>query len=197
MFILFKTKRAKKHIQAVKNYISLHYEIPLPPKVQYSLRSSDNNSYSITPVEKPEKKDCYDSVVIAKLLKAKEYSSVLATLERTTDQTFVDKLLYYISKKELNASQVYKAAHVDKRLFSKIISNREYCPSKDTVIALALALELSLSEATDILSRAGYSLSHSNKRDIIIEYFFSEKIFALIEINETLYLLGQKIIGRE
>ena len=81
-------------------------------------------------------------------------------------------------------------------MFSKIISNREYKPSKDTAIAFAIALKLSLDETNDILSRAGYTFSHSNERDIIIEYFFREKIYNLIDINEVLYNLNQKIIGR-
>ena len=93
-------------------------------------------------------------------------------------------------------SEVYKAAQVDKRLFSKMVSNREYKPSKDTAIALALALELSLEEATDMLSRAGYTFSHSNKRDIIIEFFFREKVYNLMDANDVLYRLNQKLIGR-
>ena len=77
-----------------------------------------------------------------------------------------------------------------------MVSNRDYKPSKDTAIALAFALRLSLDEANDLLSRAGYTFSHSNKRDIIIEYFFREGIFNLMDVNEVLYRLDQKIIGR-
>jgi hypothetical protein len=76
------------------------------------------------------------------------------------------------------------------------MSDRQYKPSKDTAIAIALALRLTLSEATDMLSRAGYTFSHSNKKDIIVEYFFREQIYKLDDINEVLYNLGQKIIGR-
>ena len=93
-------------------------------------------------------------------------------------------------------SEVYKTAQIDRRLFSKIMSNREYKPAKDTVIALALALKLSLEETNDLLSRAGYILSHSNKKDVIIEYFLRERIYKLNDINEVLFNLDQKIIGR-
>ena len=85
---------------------------------------------------------------------------------------------------------------IDRRLFSKIMSDRQYKPSKDTSIAIALALRLKLSEATDMLSRAGYTFSHINKKDIIVEYFFRERIYKLDDINEVLYNLGQKTIGR-
>ena len=81
-------------------------------------------------------------------------------------------------------------------MFSKIVTNRDYKPAKDTAIALALALELTLEEANDLLSRAGYTFSHSNKRDIIIEFFFREKIYNLIDANDILYRLDEKLIGR-
>ena len=91
---------------------------------------------------------------------------------------------------------VYKAAQVDRRLFSKIVSDREYKPAKDTCVAFALALRLTLGEAEDLLSRAGYTLSHSSKRDVVIEYFFKEHIYDLNDINDILYQLEQKVIGR-
>ena len=76
------------------------------------------------------------------------------------------------------------------------MSDRQYKPSKDTVIAISIALKLRLDEANDLLSRAGYALSHSNKKDVIIEYFFREQIYNLDDINSVLFNLGQKIIGR-
>lgn len=122
--------------------------------------------------------------------------SLLRDLDKTTNKTFVDALIAHINKKGLRDSEVYKAAQIDRRLFSKIMSDRQYKPSKDTAIAISLALRLTLSEAIDMLSRAGYTFSHSNKKDIIIEYFFRERIYKLNDINEVLYNLGQKIIGR-
>ena len=105
-------------------------------------------------------------------------------------------LTRYINAKGWRDSRVYKAAQMDRRLFSKIMSDRNYRPSKDTALALVVALELSLKQANDLLSRAGYTLSHSNKRDVIVEYFIREGIFNLSDINEVLYHLDQKIIGR-
>lgn len=57
-------------------------------------------------------------------------------------------------------------------------------------------MRLTLSEPNDLLSRAGYSLSHSNKRDIILEYFFREQIFDLNDVNDVLFRLEQKTLGR-
>jgi len=75
-------------------------------------------------------------------------------------------------------------------------SDREYKPARDTALALAISLQLSLQQTNDLLARAGYALSHSNKRDVIIEYFIREGIHCLSDINEVLYKLNQKTIGR-
>ena len=157
------------------------------PSVQYCLK------------EKPAE-DHHNASAVSRVLRnystAGNYNEMLKTLEQNVNETFVDRMLYYINIKGVRDPEVYKAAQVDKRLFSKIVSNHEYKPSKDTVIALALALELSQDEANDLLSRAGYTFSHSNKRDIIIEFFFREKVYNLMDVNDVLYSLNQKLIGR-
>ena len=166
--------------------------------VQYSLRESDVK-YSDRDV-RYSLRDNYDSSSIDRAVRSLSSTDsplrALRTLEDNTNMSFVDKMLDYINIKHLRDSDVYKAAQVDRRLFSKIVSDRSYKPAKDTCIALSLAIKLSLSEANDILSRAGYVLSHSSKRDVVIEYFFREQIYNLNDVNEILFRLEQKLIGR-
>lgn len=161
-------------------------------RVKYSRRASDSE------VSLPD--DKYDLAAIAAVMQSYHTSvatpTFLQALDQATNKTFVDILTAYIRQKDLRDSQVYKAARIDRRLFSKIISDRQYKPSKDTAIALAIALELTLEQTNDLLSRAGYTLSHSNKRDVIIEYFLHERIYHLDDINLVLFNLDQKIIGR-
>ena len=85
---------------------------------------------------------------------------------------------------------------MDRRLFSKVMSDHEYKPSKDTALAISLALHLTIDETRDLLERAGYSLSNSSKRDIVIEYFFREGIYSILDLNLVLHKLDLKIIGR-
>ncbi len=109
---------------------------------------------------------------------------------------FVEEVEDIIRTRGLKDSSVYKAAQIDRRLFSKIMSDRTYKPSKDTCIAIALALELPLQKAADLLSRAGYILSRSSKRDVILEFCFSEKLYDIGMVNDLLYRLGEKTLGR-
>lgn len=81
-------------------------------------------------------RDNYDSSSVQKTMRslssATPTSRVLRDLENSTNMTFVDKLLEHISKRHMRDSDVYRAAQVDRRLFSKIVSDREYKPAKDT-----------------------------------------------------------------
>ena len=82
--------------------------------------------------------------------------------------------------------ECYKKAGIDRRLFSKIKSDKNYQPSKKTILAFVFALKLNISEANELLSSGGYTLSHSYLRDVIVEYCLENHIYDLYDVNTLL-----------
>ena len=110
------------------------------------------------------------------------------------DEPFSTTLLALIDARGLADADVYKRAHMSRQLFSKIRSDAAYRPTKKTVLALAIALELDLPETNDLLRRAGFALSRSSKADIIVEYFIVHGMHDLMAVNEALYAFDQPLL---
>ena len=119
----------------------------------------------------------------------------LKKLVKQTDEGFSQALLRMIDERGMTDAQCYKKANVDRRLFSKIRSDPEYRPSKPTVFAFVMALELSLPEAEEILRKAGFALTRSSRMDLVIEYCISHRIYDVLQINEVLYELDLPLLG--
>ena len=107
-------------------------------------------------------------------------------IPQTDKNTFSSKLFRFIEKKGLEDVEVYKKANIDRKLFSKL-RKKDYHPSKKTVISLALALQLNLDEATDLLRYAEYALSPNDKADVIISFCFTKPVYDIFTVNELLY----------
>ena len=113
---------------------------------------------------------------------------------RQHEKTFSEYLLDLLKERDGKDSEVYKRAEVSKQLFSKILNNPNYQPTKSTVIQLAIGLQLDLPQTQKLLEKAGYALTRSSKADLVVQYYIERKVYSVTFINEALYDCGLPLL---
>lgn len=174
------------HIHRVDTFIkmTLKKEKPRPFTIRYREESTFTQDYRFR----------IENIEVRPRLMA-EASICLDDYMNHLEETFSEMLLRLIKEKNKSHTDIYKKANIDRRLFSKIKNDKEYAPKKQTAIAFAIALELSLEETRNLLSKAGYALNMSSKFDVIIVYFLNKEFYNIFEINEILFAYDQPLLG--
>lgn len=171
-------------LASVKDYVADYYEFEQRRDVAKKRKSLSEEPRLMMQIEAPSF--------------AKDSSIERVSLEEffnTMEETFSRRLLKMIDLKGYTDVQVYRKANISRKLFSKIRGDMNYRPSKNTAIAFAIALELDLDETLDLIGRSGYTLSHSSRFDIIIEYFILNNNYDIFEINEVLFALSENTLS--
>ena len=190
---LFQDIQAFINEKYVQEKLDEEYRIDGPDSSQRRRNDAIIQASAAEPMDLAEER--YDVPLWLPVKKAKSKERTLQDLIDESDATFSESLLHIIDSKGLKDPDVYKRANIDRKLFSKIRNNPQYQPRKETALAFAIALELNLDETKDFIGRAGFALTHSSKRDIIIEYFIEKKDYDIFTINETLFAFDQPLLG--
>lgn len=192
----------RQFILELEDYLARHWEnilksIEVDLDTNYAMM--EENEYDDISIEAKPIED-YSSYAIPCLQQAayssKEQDDIEDYIRRTkNNETFSTRLLKYIDESGMLDSEVYKKAGIDRRHFSKIRSNKDYQPRKQTVMALGLALKLKLCQMSEMLELAGFSLSSSDTGDLIIKFCIEKGKYDLMEVNEVLDYFGIKGLG--
>lgn len=150
MFDIFRKKRIVRYTEGASGYVARTYVPEMSPKEDPSVKHSPEKAepdikyserggvlYSHRGADDiPAQGDKFRKEAVGELFARYSLNngSLSKKLEFTLNLTFVDMLIRYINKKGWRDTKVYKAAQIDRRLFSKIMSDREYKPSKDTAL---------------------------------------------------------------
>ena len=106
-------------------------------------------------------------------------------------ESFQQRLLRMIDERGMTDPEVYNRANVDRKVFSKIRCSEDYIPKKRTILALAIAMQLNLDDAKDLLASAGYALTTGSLADVIAAFCFDNGIYNIYEVNMLLFQYDQ------
>ena len=210
---------SKELLESVDKYIEKYYvpgreDITMDKEMRSifdvitSFRKKKAESKQSEDVEEPDVADyeideaAVQEFDVSSMQKIKVTNSMAATMPTNRkiddlmgqlEETFSQRLLRMIDERGMTDAEAYNKAYVDRRHFSKIRNDVNYAPSKKVVLAFSIALELSMDEAKDLLTSAGFSLSRSSKTDIIVAYCLQNRVYDMFEVNDLLDAYGQPI----
>ncbi len=118
----------------------------------------------------------------------------LDELLRQRESSFSEFLLDLLRERSGKDSEVYKRAEISRQLFSKILSHKDYQPTKSTAIQLAIGLQLDINQTQKLLQKAGYALTRSSQVDLVVQYYIERKVYSVAFINEALYDCGLPLL---
>lgn len=111
-------------------------------------------------------------------------------------ESFSKMLIRLIDEKGYTDPQVYKAANVTRQTFSKIKNIDGYTPTKETIVSLAMAMQLNYDELIDLLKSAEIALATNNYFDLIVRYYFENEKYDLFEMDSAIYYYTKKSLQK-
>jgi transcriptional regulator with XRE-family HTH domain len=147
------------------------------------------------PIDDDDEYEYYEDVEMPSVVLRPQES--LDDVLNNRHKTFMEMVFTFADERGLSDVDVQKRANLDRKAFSKLKCGTTKNPSKNTALAIAVALELDLDETKDLLSRAGLALSPVNRQDLIVRYYIEHGNYNIYRINEALFEHNEKTLGMQ
>ena len=108
-------------------------------------------------------------------------------------KSFTEKMFELAEERGIKDSELYGGKYerfFSKQALSKMRADRDYHPSKYVSVVVCLVLRLNLHETLDLLERAGFTLSHSRKADIVVRACIENGVYDVYKVNAKLEEYG-------
>ena len=102
------------------------------------------------------------------------------------DKPFAYMCEWWMDQKGMPIGEFYSRANILKATFSRLRTNSQIVPKKNTALACAIGLKLDYDQTQDLLKRAGMILTGYYETDVIVEYFIRKKDYDIDVINSEL-----------
>ena len=109
------------------------------------------------------------------------------------DKSFAQTLTRILKDRNLKHSDVYDELGMTSVGFWKLLKGKSN-PSKMTVFGIAIALELSFEETSEMLMKAGYAVNLSSLQDVIIAGLIQKKVYDRYAMDNLLYALDLQVL---
>lgn len=189
----------KKFLERLRVYIDKNRPQPTKPDFQYpedvhfSVAEAPYDENEVTDMERFLSQASRDTAMYNSPALQNTYHS----WEKKTavSRTFSSEVLRRLQENGMRPAEFYKAAELDKRVYSSM--KRDYCysPSRTTAIKCCLALRLSFQDAEQLLKLAGYSLSPGLSKDLAIRFCLENGIYNIANVNYLLDALGETMLA--
>jgi hypothetical protein len=106
--------------------------------------------------------------------------------------SFSELLFKFIDAGKVKEVELYQHVGVSKSVFSKIRTDDDYQPDKDTVFKFAIGLQLNLEDGIEFLASAGFNFKVSSHRDLVIRHCLSLRKYGLMMVDDLLIQFNEK-----
>lgn len=162
------------------------------PKIEYfdPYLEKKNPEYKYAPPKKmpftpenPECKQLWDNAML--MVRDKSGKTVKAPADPVCT-VFGRKVVEFLDRKGLRASEVYKRAGIPKSTWNKYIGEKLTTLRRANVYSVAIGLELNEEETAELLYSAGYAINYDLDLDCAMMYFIKHKMYDISEIKSIL-----------